>query len=102
MFELPLDKAQIKNVNGHQYYIFPMPATHQNSNGRPTVEVDGDKLPIYRGRGSNGTAKLHPDMHAAADLFMGALLDYGEEINDRSMLSAVLQIGWYGNDPAQG
>jgi hypothetical protein len=102
VFELPLDKAQIKTVGDHQYHIFPMPATHQNYNGRPTRETDGTGLPIYTGRGSNGSAKLHRDIHTAADLFMSALLDYGDYINDWSMRSAVIKVGFYPDDASQG
>lgn len=104
MHELLLDKATIKTVNKHQYHIFPMPPTHQNYDNRPNPTVFANKkdLQVYNGKGSNGSALLHPDVLDPADLFMTALLEYGEYIDDWSMRSAVIQNGYRPSDETQG
>ncbi len=104
MLELPLDQSTIKTVNKHQYHIFPMPPTHQNYGSRPNPTVFANKtdLQIYSGKGSNGSALLHPDVMGPADLFMTALLEYGDYIDDWSMRSAVIQNGYRPSDESQG
>lgn len=102
MLELELNAAVKKQVKGHQYYVFPSPATHSNYVGRPTKYPDQKILQVYGGKGSNGKAKLHPDVLAPADFLMTALLKYGEHIDDWSMRSAVIQSGWRPDDASQG
>ncbi len=107
MLELPLKTAKIQKVKDHQYYIFPMPAPHTNYDNRPnpTVFVDGNDTNIvkpYTGKGSNGKATMHRDVLGPANLFMTALLEYGEYINDWSMLSCVIQNGFRPSDASQG
>jgi hypothetical protein len=102
MHELPLAKATIKKVNGHQYYIFPPPPTHTNYDNRPNPTAFATKLVPYHGKGNNGSAQLHPDVIDPANLFMTALLEYGEYINDWSMRSAVIQNGYRPSDEVQG
>lgn len=102
MLILELKKAELKKVGDHQYYVFPMPPTHKNQKNRPTQYVDEDQCTRYTGRGSNGSAKLHPDVHTPADALMRALFEYGESISDNSILSAVIQSGWRADDASQG
>jgi hypothetical protein len=103
MFDLPIDKAKIKTVKGHQYYVFfPTPPTHTNQINRPPQYADPKLLTTYKGRGSNGAAKLLPEVHDAANALMGALIRYGEKINDWSMRSAVIQSGYRPDDASQG
>ncbi len=107
MLQLQLDAAVKKKIKNHQYYVFPMPATHSNYASRPTKYPDlktfpNQKLPIYKGKGSNGKAQLHPDVMAHADLLMTAMLEYGEYIDDWSIRSAVIQNGWRPDDESQG
>ncbi len=102
MLELELDKAELKTVNGHRYYIFPAPIPHKNQDNRPTEYADEGKLKPYMGKGSNSTAKLHPDVLTPAGLFMTALLEYGDKIDDWSIRSAVIQNGYRPDDPGQG
>jgi hypothetical protein len=107
MLELQLDKAVKKQIKNRQYYVFPLPATHSNYVSRPTKYPDlktypGKQLPVYKGKGSNGRALLHPDVMSHADLLMSALLEYGEHIDDWSMRSAVIQNGWRPDDASQG
>jgi len=104
MHELPLDKATVKTIKGHKYYVFPSPPTHRNYVNRPnpTKFVDKGILQNYVGKGSNGSAKLHPDVIAPANLFMSALIEYGEYIDDWSMRSAVIQNGYRPSDESQG
>jgi hypothetical protein len=103
MFDLPLDKAKIKTVRGHQYYVFPAPLTHTNQTNRPPTYANPDLLTTYKGAGANGTAKLLPgDVQSAANAMMSALRSYGEQINDWSMRSAVIQNGYRPDDASQG
>jgi hypothetical protein len=102
MLELEIDKAELKTVNDHRYYIFPSPITHQNQTNRPTEYADEKGLKTYLGKGSNNAAKLHPDVLTPAGVFMTALIEYGEKIDDWSMRSAVIQSGWRPDDPSQG
>jgi hypothetical protein len=103
MFDLPLDKATIKTVRSHQYYIFPAPVTHTNQKNRPPTYADPGKLETYKGTGSNGVAKLLPgDVHTAANALMSALRRVGERINDWSMRSAIIQNGYRPDDASQG
>jgi hypothetical protein len=102
MPELQLDPKSIKTVKDHQYYLFPSPPTHTNQTDRPTEYADEGVLKTYAGRGSNGSARLHPDVLTAANTLMCAVLDYGEQINDWSMKSAVIQSGYRADDASQG
>jgi hypothetical protein len=107
MYELDFNqkgnKPTIKNVKGHQYYVFPRkPHTHANQVNRPRKYADPKKLVTYKGAGSNGKAMLLPDIVNNVNAFMTALLDYGKQINDWSMLSTVVQVGFYADDPNQG
>jgi hypothetical protein len=68
MFDLPLNKATIKTVGTHQFYIFPKPLTHTNRRDRPPTYANPDLLTRYAGTGSNGSAKLLPgEVHSAAN-----------------------------------
>jgi hypothetical protein len=102
MLELPLETAELKTINGHQYYVFPQPIAHTNYTDRPTTYADIKKLETYIGRGSNRAAKLHPDVIRPAERLMTALLDYGNHIKDWSLQSAVLQSGYRPDDESQG
>lgn len=103
MFELPIGKATAKSVNGHQYYVFfPTPPTHTNQKDRPRRYADPKALTVYKGKGSNHTARLLPEVHTAASAMMTAILRYGEKINDWSMRSAVIQSGFRADDESQG
>jgi hypothetical protein len=102
MFELPIDTATIKKIKGHQYYIFPKPATHENQKNRPSKYADPKLLTVYKGAGANKSAKLLPEVHDAANTLMSALIHYGEEIDDWSMRSAIIQNGYRPDDASQG
>jgi hypothetical protein len=102
MPELQLDPKNLKTVKDHQYYLFPTPATHTNQTDRPTEYADEKVLKTYAGRGNNNSARLHPDVLTAANTMMCALLDYGDQINDWSMKSAVIQSGYRPDDASQG
>ena len=54
MLELELDPKTLKKVKEHQFYLFPLPATHTNQTNRPTEYADEKVLKTYAGRGSNG------------------------------------------------
>ena len=51
MYELPLEKAQIKTIKDHQYYVFPAPTPHTNQTDRPTVYANVKALKTYAGKG---------------------------------------------------
>jgi len=102
MLELELDSKNLKTINGHQYYLFQLPATHKNQKYRPTQYVNEKILKTYMGKGSNRTARLHPDVLAPANALMSALLEYGDKINDWSIRSAVIQNGYRPDDESQG
>jgi hypothetical protein len=105
-FDLPLDTATIQTLGAHQYYIFPKPTTHKNDQNRPTTypeHLDKNPLPPYAGAGSNGTAKLRPGtVHSAANRMMAALHQVGDQINDWSMKTAIVQNGWREDGASQG
>jgi hypothetical protein len=102
MYELQLDKATLTKFKQHQYYVFPQPPSHTNQTNRPTEYADEKTLKIYRGKGSNGAALLHPDVLTPAGKLMTALVEYGSSINDWSMCSAVIQNGYRPDDASQG
>ena len=102
MLELELDPKTLRRVKDHQFYLFPLPVTHTNQANRPTEYADENVLETYAGRGSNGSARLHPDVLTPANCLMTALLDYGDEIEDWSMQSAVIQNGYRPDDESQG
>ncbi|HZS55876.1 MAG TPA: hypothetical protein VFA65_15855 [Bryobacteraceae bacterium] len=103
MYELGLDKAKLKTIKNHRYYLFfPTPSTHKNQDNRPTVYADEKKLETYKGAGSNGSAKLLPDVLTDANALMSALREYGDSIDDWSMRSAVIQNGYRPDDESQG
>jgi len=104
MFDLPLKSASVKTLkNGHKYYIFPPPGTHKNQKDRRhKYATDPDHLPIYRGPGSNGKAKMASEVLAPAQAMMTAMLRYGERIDDWSLKSAFIQNGYRPDDAAQG
>jgi hypothetical protein len=103
MYELELDNAKLKTVKDRRYYVFfPPPSTHKNQESRPTEYADEKKLQTYKGAGSNGAAKLLPDVLTDANALMSALLEYGEAINDWSMRSTVIQNGYRPDDESQG
>ena len=85
MHDLQINTAELKTAGDHRYYIFPAPVTHKNQKDRPSAYADESKLKTYAGRGSNGSARLLPDVLNPANLFMAALLDYGTEIDDWSL-----------------
>jgi hypothetical protein len=100
MYELPLEKAERKTTNGHQYYVFPAPPHHTNQVDRPTVYAK--VLETYMGKGSKGTVKLHPGVMEPANVLMSALIEYGTKINDWSMRSAYIHNGYRPDDATQG
>lgn len=103
MFDLPLDKATIKTVGPHQFYVFPKPLTHTNQRDRPPTYADARLLTTYAGTGSNNSAKLLPgEVQSAANAMMSALGRVGDRINDWSMKSAVIQSGFRPDDASQG
>ncbi len=102
MYELPLEKAELKTTNGHQYYVFPAPPHHTNQVDRPTVYADVKSLPPYTGKGSKGTVRMHPEVMASANVLLSALIDYGTKINDWSMQSAYIHNGYRPDDATQG
>ena len=102
MYELPLEKAEIKTIKDHQYYVFPNPAHHTNQTDRPTVYADVKALKPYVGKGSKGKAQLHPNVLMPADLLMAAMIDYGNKINDWSLKSAYIHNGYRPDDASQG
>jgi hypothetical protein len=102
MYDLPIDTATIKKIKGHQYYIFPKPGTHTNQKDRPQTYANPKLLQTYKGVGSNNSAKLLPDVFDAANTLMSALIQYGKEIDDWSMQSAVIQNGYRPDDASQG
>ena len=103
MFDLPLNKATIRKVGAHQFYVFPKPATHSNQSNRPSAYAKPDALTPYSGVGSNGGAKLLPgEVQSAVNAMMTALRRMGDRINDWSMKSAVVQSGFRPDDASQG
>jgi hypothetical protein len=102
MYELQLDAKNLKSIRDHQYYLFPLPATHTNQIDRPTEYADEKVLQTYMGQGSNRSARLHPDVLTPTNALMSALLEYGDEINDWSLKSAVVQNGYRPDDESQG
>jgi len=103
MLRLQKDKATIHTFGNRTYYVFPAPPPHSNYVNRPTKYADEKALKIYTGRGANGSARLLPEVHSAVNDLMTALLDYGNELGDHSMQSAVVQNGWrQPDDPSQG
>lgn len=102
MLELNLDMKNVKTIKDHQYYLFPLPATHKNQKDRPTKYADEKILKTYMGKGSNHLARLHPDVLTPANMLMSAMLEYGAKINDWSLRSAVIQSGYRPDDPSQG
>jgi len=61
---------------------------------RPTKYAEEGALKAYAGRGNNRSARLLPEVHSAVHNLMTALLDYGAELGDYSIHSAVVQNGW--------
>ena len=103
MLTLQTDKAKIHKFGKRTYYVFQKPAAHANTVNRPTKYVKEKETTVYTGRGSNRSAKLLPEVHAAVDTLMTALLDYGDELGDNSLQTAVVQNGWREpDDPSQG
>jgi hypothetical protein len=102
MLELQLDTENLKTIKDHQYYLFPSPPTHTNQKDGPTDYEDEKILKTYLGRGSNRSARLHPDALIPANALMSALLDYGDEINDWSLRSVIVQNGYRPDDESQG
>jgi hypothetical protein len=102
MYELQLDTKNLKTIKDHQYYLFPLPATHTNQKDRPTQYADEKILKTYMGKGSNRSARLHPDVLTPANALMSALLEYGNKINDWSLKSAVIQNDYRPDDESQG
>ena len=103
MFTLQKEQAKIHKFGKRTYYVFPKPPTHSNTVNRPTKYAKEGELKAYTGRGANGSAKLLPEVHPAVHKLMTALLDYGNELGDYSLQSAVVQNGWRPlDDPSQG
>jgi hypothetical protein len=100
---LQKEKAKIHRFGDRTYYVFPAPPTHTNYVNRPTKYAEESATRAYAGRGSNRSAKLLPEVHPAVHDLMTALLDYGDELGDHSIQSAVVQNGWRPpDDPSQG
>jgi hypothetical protein len=103
MLRLQTEKATIHKFGNRTYYVFPAPAPHTNYVNRPKTYPNETAPKIYRGRGSNGSARLLEEVHSQVNDLMTALLDYGNDIGDRSIQSAVVQNGWRPpDDPSQG
>ena len=103
MLRLQTERATVHRFGDRTYYVFPAPSTHTNQNNRPTGQVAESATTVYVGRGTNRSAKLHPDVHQAVNTLMTSLLAYGDELGDNSIQSAVVQNGWRPNDdPSQG
>ncbi len=102
MFDLPIKSASVKTVNSHKYHIFPAPPTHVNQKDRRHKYANHDLLKTYYGPGSNGKAKLLPEVLPAADAMMTAMLRYGEKADDWSMKSAFIQNGYRPDNAGQG
>ena len=103
MFRLQKDKATVHKFGDRTYYVFPSPSPHTNYVNRPTTYAKESALSAYTGRGSNGSARLLPEVHAPIHTLMTALLEYGDELGDNSIQSAVVQNGWREpDDPSQG
>lgn len=100
MYRLQKDDAVLHTVHGRTYYVFPAPTTHTNVKNRPTKYADEGKLTTYRGKGSNGNARLLPEVHSAVNELMTNLLDYGKDLGDDSILTAVVDNGWRKPDEA--
>jgi hypothetical protein len=103
VLRLQKEKATIHKFGDRTYYVFPAPPTHTNYVNRPTKYADEGALRDYAGRGSNRSARLLPEVHSAVNDLMTSLLDYGDELGDQSIQSAVIQNGWRPpDDPSQG
>ena len=103
MLKLQKDNAKIHKFGNRTYYVFDKPSTHSNTVNRPTKYVKEGETKVYRGAGSNRSAKLLEEVHPAVDKLMTALLEYGGELGDNSLQSAVVQNGWRpSDDPSQG
>lgn len=103
MFTLQKENATIHKFGKRTYYVFPKPAAHANTVNRPTKYAKEGDLKAYTGRGANGSARLLPEVHPAVHKLMTALLDYGDQLGDNSIQSAVVQNGWRPpDDPSQG
>jgi hypothetical protein len=100
---LQKERATIHKFGDRTYYVFPAPPPHANYVNRPTKYAEESALRAYAGRGTNRSAKLLPEVHPAVHGLMTALLDYGDELGDHSIQSAVVQNGWRPpDDPSQG
>jgi hypothetical protein len=103
MFSLTKEDAKVHKFGKRTYYVFPKPPTHINDVNRPKTYAKEGDLRTYTGRGSNGSAKLLPEVHGAVHSLMTSLLDYGDELGDNSIQTAVVQNGWRPpDDPSQG
>jgi hypothetical protein len=103
VLRLKKEKATIHKFGDRTYYVFPSPPTHTNYVNRPTKYAEEGKLKPYAGRGNNRSARLLPEVHPAVHDLMTAVLDYGDELGDYSIQSAVVQNGWRPpDDPSQG
>jgi hypothetical protein len=100
MFSLQKENATIHKFGKRTYYVFPKPPAHANDVNRPKKYAKEGDLRTYTGRGANGSARLLPEVHAAVHSLMTALLDYGDELGDNSIQSAVVQNGWRPPDDA--
>jgi hypothetical protein len=98
MLGLDLNTAELHTIGTHRYYLFPAPPTHSNQRNRPSTQITRDQTTQYTGRGAGNDTRLHPDVHNAVGALMGALLDYGVEIDDYSINSCSIQNGWRPND----
>ncbi|HEY3743837.1 MAG TPA: hypothetical protein VGL53_28525 [Bryobacteraceae bacterium] len=83
-----------KADKAHTYYVWETPKSHENYTNRPLQYTTLDPTTFYTGRGSKGTARLLPEVHAPANLLMSALLDYGDELGDWGIQNAFIQNGW--------
>lgn len=103
MPKLQIENAKVHKIGKNTYYVFPKPPTHINDVDRPKKYAKEGDLKTYTGRGTNGSARLLPEVHGAVHTLMTALLDYGDELGDNSIQTAVVQNGWRPpDDPSQG
>lgn len=103
MFDLPLKQAVQKTVRNHHYFVFHLaPRTHKNQKDRPAKYADPKLLKVYMGEGSNQKAQLLPEVHLAAGRLLTAMHDYGEKINDWSLRSTVIKVGYRPDDESAG
>lgn len=103
MYELPLKDAKLLTANGHRYYLWDPPQTHENYSNRPSV-YPKTGLEVYKAAGANPKfpSQLLASVFTDVNALMTAILEYGKKIDDWSMQSVYVQNGWRPDDESQG